>query len=288
MHAQRTFALVSFAVLTLLCAGSTARAANPCLVDAKQEYKDCKATCKEDFQAAKDACLDRDHACVEVCRADRSECREETGFDDAITACNQTLDDARQSCRNANPPGPDRDACIDQAQVVAFQCRDDAREAAKKPLKQCRADFKTCARACGPNEPPDRAGKKQCKADAVAAYRSCQATCREDKQVAVDACKNRDHACVEDCRSNRTDCRRPIIEQREAAVDQCNADRADAVDNCKALYGEGTPERDQCIDNAQVVAFQCRDQAREDAHPGLNECRAQFRQCAEACPPPAP
>src|SRR4051794_19018306 len=242
MQAQRMFALVSFAVLTVVGAGSPARAADPCLVDAKAEYKDCKATCKEDFQAAKDNCLDRDHACVEVCRANRSECREETGFDDAITACNQTLDDASETCRNNNPPGvdangdgiEDRDACIDQAQVVAFQCRDDAREAAKPALKTCRATFKSCAQACGPNEPPNPTGKKQCKADALEALLACQASCREDKQVATDACKNRDHACVEDCRSARTDCRRPIIQQREATIDQCDATRANAVDNCKA------------------------------------------------------
>ncbi len=289
MKSQRMPSLAVLATAVVFLAAGHARAADPCMADAKQEARDCKATCTEDYQAAKDACLDRDHPCVEACRAERYDCRQATGIDDAIAACNATLEGARQTCRDSYPAGsPERDACVDQAQVVAFQCRDSAREAAKPAIKACRAGFRTCARACAPNQPPNPIGRKQCLAGAVADYKSCQADCREDFQVAKDACKNRDHACAEGCRADRAECRRPTLEQLQTAIDDCNATRDAAIANCRSLYGEGTPERDQCIDNAQVAAFECRDQANEDARPGLKACRHQFRQCVEACPPPAP
>ena len=43
-----------------------------------------------------------------------------------------------------------------------------------------------------------------------------------------------------------------------------------------------------CIEQARVVAFQCRDQAREDAKPGFAACRAGFKTCVQACPPASP
>jgi len=281
------FAVAAAALLLLPAAPSLAR--NPCVTDAAVEHRDCKAECKEDLQAAKDACLDRDHACVEVCRAERSECRDASGIDAAISACNATLYQARKTCRETHPAGsPEREACIDQAQVVAFSCRDDAREQAKPLLKQCRKDFKLCAKGCARNDPPEVAERKQCKLDAVVAYKVCKTACREDFQVAKDACKKRDHACAEACRADREDCRQPVLDARDAARAQCNADRDAAIDTCRSLYAPDTPERDACIDQAQVDAFRCRDDAREAARPGLQACRAAFRTCVQACPPPAP
>ena len=288
MNTRKMPILATLATAFLLFAADHARAADPCVLDAKNEAKECKATCLEDYQAAKDACLDRDHACVEACRADRYDCRQATGIDDAIAACNATLDGARAQCRADHPAGsPERDHCIDQAQVVAFQCRDSAREQAKPALKACRKTFRLCAVGCAPNQPPNPTGRKQCMIDALAAYTTCRAECKEDFQVAKDACKNRDHACVEQCRDQRAECRSTPLAQRQQAIDQCNATRDAAKDNCKSLYGEGTPERDQCIDNAQVAAFECRDQANEDARPALKQCRDQFQSCVQACPPPA-
>ncbi len=177
---------VALAALAVLLSAPLAEAANPCIKDAKREYKDCKAGCKEDFQAAKDACLNRDHACVELCRAERSDCREATGFDAAIDACNDQLDIERQACKDAHAAGtPERDLCIDQVQVIAFQCRDAARETAKPLLRECRRTFRACARACPPANPPTPSSDvHQCKIDAAAAYLACGAECREDFQVA--------------------------------------------------------------------------------------------------------
>lgn len=280
--------LATAASLTIIVAFASAASAakNPCIKEAKEDFRACHATCKEDFQATKDACLDRDHACVEVCRALRAECREATGFDAAIDACGEALETARAACRAQHPtPGPARDVCIDQAQVIAFQCRDAAREAAKPALKLCRKSFKDCARACPPDATPTET-PRQCVKDAAQTARTCYATCKEEYQLDKDTCRNREHGCVEQCRADRHACKTPIREELESDKAACNATRDAAVDNCKVLYGEGTPERDACIDNAQVEAFQCKDQAREDARPGLQACHQAFRACAAACPPP--
>lgn len=278
----------SLLVPTAVVLVATIAFASPCSDEAAQDRRDCRADCRESFQAAKDGCLNRDHDCVEVCRAQRSECRDATGIDAARRACDDALESARQACRAAHAPEtPERDACIDQAQVIAFQCRDQAREQARPGLEQCRDDFKTCAKACpgaGPEAVVDRA---QCRRDAKAAFLDCRATCKEDFQVAKDVCLNRDHECVEQCRADRYTCKQPIYAQADAAKVQCNNTRDDAIDTCRALYGEGTAERDQCVDNAQVDAFRCRDMANEAARPGLRACRDTYQACAQTCPAPS-
>jgi hypothetical protein len=277
---------IAAAAVVVFALSVPAAHAGPCVRAAKQAKIECKAVCLEDFQTAKDACLNRDHACVEVCRAERAVCRDDSGIDDAIAACDATLEGAKQVCRDANPPGtPERNQCIDQAQVVAFQCRDSAREAAHGALKLCRSAFKTCANACPPADPPSSVDPVQCKADAKDAYALCKDACREDCQLAKDICHNRNHACVELCRDARDVCLQPVIDQLVSDVADCKATRDTEVQNCKDLYADGTPERHTCIDNAQVKAFQCRDQAREDARPGFEACRQDFQTCALACPP---
>ncbi len=219
------------AALVATIAVTPAHAGNPCLSEAKRDYRDCTADCKEAFQTAKDACLNRDHACVEVCRADRSQCRLDTGFDAAIEACNDLLEARRIRCRQDNLPGEERDRCIDLAQIEAFQCRDAARELAKPLLKQCRKAFRACARACGPaaagDPPPD---PRQCLTDANIAFRACLKSedaaapgCRESFQIAKDDCRGRDHECVEVCREARHACRLPIRAQLEADLAACAA-----------------------------------------------------------------
>jgi hypothetical protein len=275
------------ATLATLLLASAAHAGNPCIGEAVEQYGECQDQCREDFQIAKDGCLNRDHECVEVCRAERETCREESGIDAALALCNQDLRAAKQRCRDNNPPeSPALDLCIDQAQVVAFQCRDGAREEARPALTLCAKQFKVCAKACPPPDPPSEAvDPVECKRTAKTIYKECRATCREDFQFQKDVCLNRDHACVEQCRADRDTCRQPFEDDLESDLAACGATRQLRVDNCKSTYAEGTPERDQCIDNAQVAAFQCRDAAREKARPGFEGCRLQFRTCAQGCPP---
>jgi hypothetical protein len=270
--------------------------AGECINAARLEYRSCKKDCREDYQIAKDACFNRDHACVESCREERAECRDATGFDADIDACNAKLDNdvnGPNGCKATYPPqSVSRDKCIDDAQVAAFQCRDQAREEHRPALRECRRAFRACARACGPAEIPVDA--RQCKLDAKTAFKACNAQCLEDRQLATDACRNKDHDCVEGCRTTREGCRAPILAQLQTDIDKCRADKRAAIDppppQCPP---EGDPGRDSCVDDAQVIAFECRDQAREDARtgakvpPGLNQCRANFRTCATGCPPPS-
>jgi hypothetical protein len=284
---------IAAAAVVVFALSVSAAHAGLCVGAAAQAKRECKAICQEDYQIAKDACLNRDHACVEVCRTERADCRDAIAIrdparplDEVIAECDATLEIAKQACRDAYLAGtPERDHCIDQAQVVAFQCRDQAREDAKPALKECRRNFKTCAKACPPADPPSSVDPRQCKADAKAAYAACKDACIEDFQLAKDICHNRDHACVELCRDARDVCLQPVIDQLVSDVADCKATRDTEVQNCKDLYADGTPERHTCIDNAQVKAFQCRDQAREDARPGFEACRQDFQTCALACPP---
>ena len=284
---------ILLAFIAALGLGSSASSApNVCLKAAKGEFRGCLAVAQEGYQTEKDACLNRDHACVEVCRATRSECSGATNVDEALKLCEVKLVGDREICRGNNLPHTSgRDLCVDQAQVIAFQCRDAAREAALSPLRTCRKDFKTCANACAKPVPEVPADTKQCKIDAQDGWALDKAACVEDHQLAKDICKNRDHDCVEACRTARQVCKAPILAVLETDKAECRAIRDPAVESCKTLYAEGTFERDACIDLAQVDAFRCRDDAREVAAPGLQACRQGFRDCVQqpACAlPPAP
>jgi hypothetical protein len=293
MTVRRFLPLAFMAALALGAGTARATTTNPvatCLKEATKTSRICLRDAAEANQTATDACLNRNHACVEVCRANRCDCAEGTGLEDAVRTCNDALDAGRRQCRTSYASGtPERDACVDQVQVTAFVCRDDAREAAKAAVQLCRTDFRACGRACGPPDPLDPVNVKQCRLDAKAAKTAAKAVCREDFQLAKDTCKNRDHDCVELCRVTRHACATPVLDALEGAKDACRATRDAAVADCRSQFADGTPELDACIDLAQVVAFRCRDDARELAWPDLEACRQGFRTCAQACPaPPVP
>lgn len=286
----RTFSVIA-AALVLASATVAAAGPGPCVREAKGDAKDCAADCKEALQTAKDTCLNRDHACVEVCRANRSQCRLDSGIDAALDACNGALEARRAQCRLDDPAGPARDACIDQAQVDAFECRDAARELARPVLKQCRKDFRNCAKACPAPAPADPVvDPKGCVRDANAAAKVCAATCKEDFQVAKDDCKHRDHDCVESCRADRTACRQPVNDALAADLAACAATRQSGVEGCATQFppprdAAGEIAFDQCVDGVQVTGFVCRDDAHEAARPGYVACRQAFRSCVVTnCP----
>src|SRR5262245_26701490 len=135
---------------------TTARAgAGPCIVAAKGQYVEAIQACKDTMLEAKDSCLNRDHACVDVCRDTRYQCVIDTGLPAAVATCNAERDVEINNCKATFAAGSDeRDQCIDNAQVTAFMCRDDARDTRKDALVACRTGFKTCAKACGPANPP--------------------------------------------------------------------------------------------------------------------------------------
>lgn len=283
MTINRTSPRVGLAIaLGLLMVSSAARAGNPCIGDAKETFTDCKGDCKEDYQAAKDACLQRDHDCVEGCRAGRAECILSTSLDEDLATCRNTLRDAKAECHAGDPAN--LDSCIDAAQVQAFLCRRTARKTARPAITACRIGFRACAKAC-PTTGSEVIDKTVCKADAKTAYLGCKGDCREEFQSQKDLCLGHDHACVENCRAGRDACRQPVEDDLDAAIASCNATKSATVAGCKNDFPEGQ-QRDDCITDALVVAFQCRDQAREDAKPRFESCQAGFQACAEACPAP--
>ena len=279
-------AFVPAAVIATWLAAPSLRAddTSSCVDDAAQQLQDCKAGCKEQYQIDRDNCNNKDHACMEICREKRVDCRDATGIEEALQACQDSLYAAKQDCRDHNPPGSQAlDTCIDNQQVIAFQCRDAAREAVRSDLNACRRQFRACARVCPPASPPVTvADKLQCRSDAKLARDACKAGCKEEFQFLKDACLGRDHVCVEQCRANRDSCREPIDDRLAAAIAACNVTRDQEIQNCNNGPAE---TRDQCIDNAQVDAFQCRDQARENERPNYQACRDAFRTCVGNCGP---
>lgn len=268
------------AVTAAFTAQARAGDVGQCIKTSAGEYNECKDDCKAAYQSAKDACSNKDHVCVEACREERAECREATGFDAAIDACNDAKEAAIANCKVLYASGTvERDTCIDNAQLVAFQCRDQARENSKDALKACRTAFRGCVGVCPPGAGPV-VDPKLCRSEAKDAFKACYATCREDFQVAKDACRNRDHACVEVCRADRQVCKAPIQATLDAALADCKATKLAAIALCNG--------DDACIDQAQAVAFVCRDDAHEAARPGLLACRQAFKTCVQACPAPAP
>lgn len=138
----------------------------------------------------------------------------------------------------------------------------------------------------GATAPAANAGARPCVREAKRDAKDCNATCKEDFQTAKDACLNRKHACVEVCRANRAQCR--LDTGFDAAIDACNNVLEAVRAQCRADHPTQGAGRDECVDKAQVNAFECRDSARELAKPLLKQCRKDFRNCAKACPAPDP
>jgi len=129
------------------------------------------------------------------------------------------------------------------------------------------------------------AADSPCIQDAKAQRGECRTQCDEDFVVARDLCRNIDPECAAGCRVAFEQCRAPIVAVLQACLEACttqqNSDRA----SCPSR-GRG---RGFCMDHAQVRAFLCADDCREDpqVHDGLAACRDAFRTCMDGCGIPA-
>jgi hypothetical protein len=121
-----------------------------------------------------------------------------------------------------------------------------------------------------------------CIHGAQEAFADCKAQCKEDNQVAKDACFARDHDCVETCREVRGDC--VDSSGLGAALMACAGTLRSAKVDCRSNNPPGSAGLDGCIDVAQVTGFLCRKTAWKNAKPALALCRTGFRTCAGACP----
>jgi len=122
-----------------------------------------------------------------------------------------------------------------------------------------------------------------CVKDARHDSRDCLAGCVEDFQQAKDACLNRDHACVDQCREAREGCRDAT--GLPDALAACDDQLDEALKTCRKVTCPtgAEPCLNDCIAGAQLDAFTCRDTARDSRKGALRECRKQFETCAKSC-----
>lgn len=135
----------------------------------------------------------------------------------------------------------------------------------------------------------DKDDPRMCNREAAKEFKECQLECREEFLTDKDACRNIDHDCANACRAERAACEEPYLDAVELCIVGCKETLEAAKLACEAILDP--VERDQCIDDAQVAGFVCRDDCREnttvDGKPwreGVQECRVAARACFEACP----
>jgi hypothetical protein len=129
-----------------------------------------------------------------------------------------------------------------------------------------------------------------CGDSCLEAARGDYVTCRQDAgatfALAKQLCRDRDPACVQACAERQQDCN--TATGSGAALEACLAQQQAALASCVDRFAAGTKKRDQCLENARIDGFQCRNRARTGTAPELRHCRAEFDACADGCGPGEP
>jgi len=129
-----------------------------CVLQAREDLQSCSAECINDFRNERFTCRNVEPGCGRECLGRRESCIE-TASQPLVTCiidCQNTLAEAKAACvTTCNGDATCLDTCIDQAQVAAFTCRDNCREAFRMStgpteIESCRATFRECVRACPP------------------------------------------------------------------------------------------------------------------------------------------
>ena len=126
-----------------------------------------------------------------------------------------------------------------------------------------------------------------CRDDAREERKLCKMECVETYQVAKDECRNVDHGCAEACRASRRVCLDLPLEGLAECKDACQATKTAVIAGCRETYDSETQSTalDECIDDAQVASFVCRDECREAIdRDEVRTCRKAFRACIRTCP----
>ncbi|HLY37970.1 MAG TPA: hypothetical protein VKU61_08040 [Candidatus Binatia bacterium] len=144
-----------------------------------------------------------------------------------------------------------------------------------------------------------------CFHDARANFASCVSQCRSDFVAAKLTCRNVDPACGAACLAGRAQCRDNVDEILQTGqvpgggtlancsggTDQCKATLQAAKQACGAPCQASDTQCNECVDNAQVAAFECRDACRDSWRTNptviamLASCQSAFRACIANCPP---
>jgi hypothetical protein len=130
--------------------------------------------------------------------------------------------------------------------------------------------------------------RHQCLQDARVGRNDCVRVCQDDFLASVDTCRGSDHDCAQAARDARDACVSDVLHVLKQCLDDTCGAFAPAVEQCRADFAKGTPERDACIDAAQIQNFKCRDDCRESVQlfAELKTCRSEFKadlgQCSKA------
>ena len=126
---------------------------------------------------------------------------------------------------------------------------------------------------------------KACVNDAKDEYEDCKAACKEQFWVERDLCVNVKHDCADQCRAAHSACVDPFLDGLDICKETCDSALKAQKQLCRSQFGEGTKERDTCIDNAQIFAYICRDTCREGVIADLKKCTKALHACIQKCPP---
>ena len=116
--------------------------------------------------------------------------------------------------------------------------------------------------------------------------RACIAAAKERFLDGIDGCVERDHTCVNACRSRRQECREDTGPRAELLG--CDSQTQQAKDRCRSKFTTGSRKLERCIDRAQLASFECRRTVRRAFRRPLRECRREFDPCAQLCGPGMP
>ncbi|HPB37160.1 MAG TPA: hypothetical protein PK125_03270 [Syntrophorhabdus sp.] len=83
---------------------------------------------------------------------------------------------------------------------------------------------------------------------------------KEEFRTAKDGYRNKNHVCAEGYRESCESCVTEPIDVLALCKAPCKTRLDEAAANCRGAFAKGTPERDMCIDHAQVVTFQSSDE----------------------------
>jgi hypothetical protein len=114
-------------------------------------------------------------------------------------------------------------------------------------------------------------------------YKLCKQTCREEFRAEKILCWGGDDDCSEACRLALTACLEAPLSQLDGCRATCRTTLQEAKQACRDQYPEDPDGLAQCITNARLDAFWCRERCREGVYDALKACRQAAKACIDDC-----
>jgi hypothetical protein len=125
-----------------------------------------------------------------------------------------------------------------------------------------------------------------CLSSARAERKECTTSASGVFLDTVTGCIERDHQCVNACRTERQDCRDATSLGSDLA--RCDLERDAATLQCRTSFPLQPRRLAICVGRARVAGFRCRRTAFSALRTELKDCRSTFSACADACGPGGP